>query len=160
MNKLKKLRTLEELEHDPYPANVRTVCAYFPDVGEIIGDNEEEDVVDSDRSWVDDGSIYTTENPDYQEYGWLWECRILDREDEEGNTYIVELVNKKDVDTQWSTAGKNRRLTNYPRESISFVNEMYQSDQHLLGVFRSYIRIPDKIFPQQWRDLESDDDEE
>jgi len=34
----------------------------------------------------------------------------------------------------------------------------YESDQHLYGLFRSFIEIPDGIFPDQWRDV--DDGEE
>mmetsp|Transcript_2787 Transcript_2787/g.3192 ORF Transcript_2787/g.3192 Transcript_2787/m.3192 type:complete len:109 (-) Transcript_2787:208-534(-) len=65
-------------------------------------------------------------------------CHVVKRDDT-NNTYVVKLLFED------STA---KCLTDYPRESISFVLKAYQSDEHLMGVFRSHIGLPDYIFPE------------
>lgn len=149
-----KLRTATELVEEPYPSNAGLTCIYWvADDNEAVDDNSplDEDEVD----WEDgDGSIYVEESESYKMYGYFFKCQVLER-NERDNTYTVEIFGNANIErTIWGETGKRRILHDYPRKSFKFVNERYSSDQHIIGAFRSYIRIPDEIFPEQWKDVE------
>jgi hypothetical protein len=40
-----------------------------------------------------------------------------------------------------------------PANDLEFINRPFRSDMHWKGAFRHAIKIPDEIFPTQWRDL-------
>lgn len=40
-----------------------------------------------------------------------------------------------------------------PASELEFINRPFRSDMHWKGAFRHAIKIPDEIFPLQWRDL-------
>lgn len=153
---MEKLRTPEESENQQYPSNAQLTCIYWVEDGtEAVDENSplDNDHVDWENG---DGSIYVEENELYKIYGYNWNCEVLDRNDSKdgtGETYTVELFTTAET-TIWSETRKRRILHNYPRKSIKFFNRPYSSDQHIIGVFRSYIRIPDEIFPEQWKDIE------
>ncbi len=87
----------------------------------------------------------------------FWPCDVLSREiDADGNdVYEVQIIQTQAPEsaiTVWHDQEIPRILTNYSKEGILFVASPYSSDQHLSGVFRSYLRIPDDMFPEQWKD--------
>lgn len=146
------LRRKSDLEKDPYPENADLACIYWPEDDEVI--NDLSDVEEDDRDWKSDGSKYHQENSHYKYYGIVIRCDVLEmNEAEDGEiSYTVELYSKDGMSI-WAANGKQRILTNYPVKSIEFVPIKYSSDQHIVGAFRSYIRIPDDIFPEHWKDM-------
>jgi hypothetical protein len=40
-----------------------------------------------------------------------------------------------------------------PAQDLEFISRPFRSDTHWKGAFRHAIKIPDEIFPMQWRDL-------
>jgi hypothetical protein len=157
-NKGKYVRSTLELEERPYPANVKLNCFYWLDDYEKMEDDLVMD--DDDLDWEDgDGSIFTLDSEDY-EYGEAWPCQVLERNDDDADgprSYTVEILNSEIERTVWGDMGTRRTLLKYPEESLFFLQKKYTSDQHIIGAFRSYIRIPDEIFPENWMTFEYDE---
>ena len=86
-------------------------------------------------------------------------CEVLDRS-KDGKTYTVSLQEHPNDKTAWSLMNLERILRDYPRESISFQIDQYTSDQHLMGVFRHSIGIPDEILPTQFMDIPEEEEDE
>lgn len=152
---IEKFLEPDELKENPYPSNAVLKCVYWPAENEAI---DEESPLDNDEDpWHDgDGSIYYEENHDYQYWGSPWDCEVLERhESENGTSYTVEIFSQDGM-TIWAANEKRRILKNYPQKSLYFVTAHYSSDQHIVGAFRSYIRIPDEIFPEKWKDITED----
>lgn len=157
-NKEKYLTAEDDLEEHPYPMNAALGCIYWPREDEAI---DEKSPLDGDNTnWTSDGSIYTLDHPDYAIYGLVWPCGVDDIfEDEDGNkSYNIEIYSKDGM-TIWAVNDKRRILEDYPIESIAFVPQKYTSDQHLIGSFRSNIRIPEELLPDQWRNVGDDEEE-
>ena len=154
----KDFRTIKELEENPYPENVMTVC-YFTD-----GERHE------DEDYLEDGEIILSEfnGSSYVAEGGMdvhydaYECNLEDKEiDESGSTVLTVRILYSET--------KNYILTEFPEESITFKTRMYKGDQFLPGAFRHFIEIDDDIFPEQWKleleyeegaNIEYDEDEE
>jgi len=142
----------EDLEENPYPSNANLICIYWPEDNEVI---DEESSLEDSKDWKTDGSIFHEDHADYKYYGILTGCDVLEMtEGEDGEVHITVEIYSKDGMTIWDANDKPRILYDYPMKSLRFVPEKYTSDQHLVGAFRSYIRIPDEIFPEKWKDLE------
>jgi len=47
-----------------------------------------------------------------------------------------------------------------PRRGLKFEDKSYTTDQFLENAFREYIRIPDELFPEAWKNLPTDQDKE
>jgi hypothetical protein len=142
----------EDLEENPYPDNASLACIYWPAYNEII---DEESPLEDYKDWKSDGSIFHVEHADYKYYGILTGCDVLEMtEGEDGEVHITVEIYSSDGLSIWAANNKPRILYDYPMKSLSFVPAKYTSDQHLVGAFRSYIRIPDEIFPEHWKDLE------
>ena len=143
----------EDLEENPYPDNARLACIYWPDDNEVI---DEDSPLEDSKDWKTDGSIYHVDHPDYMHFSFSEGCDILEMtkgEDGEIKNITVEIYSSDGM-TIWAANKKERILYDYPMQSLRFVPAKYTSDQHLVGAFRSYIRIPDEIFPEQWKDLD------
>jgi hypothetical protein len=152
----KHIRTLDELQNHPYPENAHLACIYWPTEEEIM-DEDSAIIIDEKGNGIDwhtDGSIYHDEHPDYETCGLLWKCHLVEKIGKEDGSvqYTVEIYSTDGM-TVWAANKKQRILTNYPLKSMQFVPSKYSSDQHLLGTFRSYIRIPDALLPEQWKDI-------
>jgi hypothetical protein len=129
--KTKPFKTVEELEADPYPDNVRVGCFLVADEDDNVDGSEEDP-----KTWG--GSI----SGDLETHQ-LFFCRITKRNKAEPFNYTV-------------TAGKTntRTFKNVPHSAILFLDKEGTSDQFSPGTFRHAIGIPDDIFPKgPWRDL-------
>mmetsp|Transcript_9120 Transcript_9120/g.10562 ORF Transcript_9120/g.10562 Transcript_9120/m.10562 type:complete len:653 (-) Transcript_9120:97-2055(-) len=146
MNKMEVLRTPDELKDEPYSENVRVVCKYL--------ESEDETDIDSFGSTDPDDWIQDVTEDIYED-GEFWPCKILSRTENSNSTlqYSVEFLRKTGVETIWSEKGYSRILHNMKREGIEFRPMPYSSDQHYPGAFRSFLRIPDSMFPEIWKDL-------
>jgi len=147
-------KNAREQRYDPYPDNVMTVCLYWTESDEY--DSEDEEI----KEWTSDGYKYVLPDHPSTDGVWHWPCKVLERmeETEISTTYTVEINQiPSSKPTTWKIAGKRRILTNYQSKSIKFMMKPYESDQHLYGVFRSFIEIPDIIFPDQWKNIINDE---
>ena len=158
MKNLDFFRTIEELEDQPYPSNIVTSCNYWLEDGEVY-DEENEDTYTAE-DWIGDGSeIAAASEENYDSSIIYWPCSVLSRERSEDGTYIYEVeifqsLSDGQERADWYVNGHRRILSNYTNAAIKFMTKEYASDQHLPGVFRSYLRIPDNLFPKQWKDYE------
>ena len=51
-------------------------------------------------------------------------------------------------------------VTNVPRRALKFEDLAYTQDQFLENAFREYIRIPDEIFPEAWKNIKTPEEKE
>ena len=143
----KPYRTLEELDEDPYPLGVDTAC--FILAGEMT---------DGEPGRTEDGiEISIWEGPIEEELTGvsMYSCDIWSRagpfengDDGSNNgafnpyNYTVMAHNEKGT----------IKVVNVPHFAVLLVDDPYTSDIHMPGAFRHYIGIPDRMFPQAWRD--------
>jgi len=126
------LRTITELEDNPYPNNIITACYWYEYVAEGY---------DPDKRGYYMGNEYIYEG-DIEISPDLWQCDILKMIS--ATHYEVRILRLQD--------GLDEvLLTMFPRESIIFRMKQYTSDQYLPGAFRHFIEIEDNIFPKQWK---------
>ena len=52
------------------------------------------------------------------------------------------------------------KVTNVPRRALKFEDLAYTQDQFLENAFREYIRIPDEIFPEAWKNIKTPEEKE
>ena len=107
--------------------------------------------------YAHDGSYYTDE-AGIKSY---WPCNIIssdlnnDQMNEKNTSLLVRLF-----EPFWEVRRKEKHrpifLTNYPSTSIKFITKPYRSHLHLTNAFRHYIEIPDKDFPEQWKNKHQD----
>mmetsp|Transcript_18566 Transcript_18566/g.27848 ORF Transcript_18566/g.27848 Transcript_18566/m.27848 type:complete len:662 (+) Transcript_18566:125-2110(+) len=148
-------RTPEELEIDPYPSNIMTACFYFLEEGETFDPDVEDDTYADD--WISDGSeiAAAASGVDLRDLV-IWPCDVLSREKDENGVDIYEVEifqnNSDEDETVWFVKNYRRILTNVTKDILKFRTTRYTNDQHLPGVFRSFLRIPDEMFPEQWKD--------
>lgn len=106
--------------------------------------------------YADDGTPHRYNGRSYSRH-WdrsHWPCTVLRQEDE--HTYTVRIHQSPlESDTTWYRSGQPRILTHYPRTSIHYFVKPFKSDQHLPGVFRHPMGIPDGMFPEQWKNLKA-----
>jgi hypothetical protein len=120
------IRTKQEQESDPYPANLELRCheqtMYF--------------LQDPSGSWI---------NPSF---GWQpaeegYECEVLERVPRGvDHVYTVRL---KHTDGQFHVA------RNVTRAFVAFFDRPYSTDMHLPWAFRHKLIIPDAMFPDSWK---------
>ena len=158
------LRSLEELKHNPYPANIQLLCykgsltASDDDGEEGYANNEkdnddgndeydyyyeEDDNDDKDEDYYNYDGLkdFASEKSDLDEPDSLLPCEIVDIST--AGLYKVRIFHGK----------KRTVVETYPKKSIAIVMKPYSSDQYLEGTFRHYIEISDEIFPEQWKTL-------
>jgi hypothetical protein len=123
-------RTAEELETNPYPPNLITMC-------------QESYSTDSDGKhiWVN-----VLRPSSYRNY-----CKVLERsepdvneeDDEEGDVvYTIELKLED---------GTTVNVESVPSDGIFLYDRAFSADWHLPNVFRHEMGIPDDIIPEVWR---------
>lgn len=87
-----------------------------------------------------------TWNDDWLEHGSV-DCEILRYEQVEGRTLYTLVIPADDERKEWTL------LEDVPREAIFFQDRPYTSDIFLENAFRHDIRIPDYLFPEEWKNL-------
>jgi len=143
MDETEPLRTIEEQKTNPYPSNLITMCS-TPDWSSRRGHRN--------ITWYDP-----------QEWSW-WEgltyCHILERElnRKTGDfVYTVQLMFSGSHNPSKLTFDeKMPRSSMYidemvPRRAIRFVEKPYEDDEHLPGVFRHPIKLPEELVPGAWK---------
>jgi hypothetical protein len=88
-----------------------------------------------------------------------------DDDDSDNSLYTVVVKNPIQYDEEErQEARKERRdlpsyehltIKNVPRRGLKFEDLSYTTDQFLENAFREYIRIPDEIFPEAWKNIKS-----
>ena len=158
------LRTLTELETNPYPTNVITGCFYVHNaedeykyeewqgnyngylkkyLNEIEGEDRLEQLgyIGDEYVW-EEASVLPR----------FWPCDVIDRDDDGFLVQIYHLPVEQPTPI-WAQKGLPLYLTSYPRQSIRFFDRPFLSDQYLPGAFRHSPELPDDIFPEQWKNL-------
>lgn len=132
---MKILRTKSELTKNPYGSkNVVLGCS----TASFADEDEDSDAIESSTSyeWKDDPELLTNSF-------FMYPCDVVKRH-ENSNLYDVMILRKDRPDTL---------VTDVPRHAIRFLDDYYTSDLFLRSAFRHEVSIPDKMFPQAWRDL-------
>jgi hypothetical protein len=140
--KNKPFETVQTLTDDPYPDSVKIACflntAPRPDGTPMIHQEHGWDI-----STFDDPRSF--EKFDGQE---LYKVTILDRKEAPGFFYNYTVrAEHGDEDKVFAD------VLDVPHAACTFVDDPYTSDIHIYGAFRHYIGIPDKIFPENWRNM-------
>ena len=134
LNSAKKILTVQEQIHTPYPKESMMVCFM------------QQNVMDSTAtsvSWND----YMVD-VDEVSIGNAFICSITSRMDDgEGYYQVTALAD------DYEESKIQMIVTDVPRHAIEFIYRPYESDQHLKGAFRHVISIPDEIFPEKWMNL-------
>ena len=139
-------------EQNNYPANLMPACHIkwsrkFSFYEEAIEEGSDSTALFTDV-WEERQDTF------FGQYN-LRPCDILRRQkNNRGNfVYTVQVYNgPSEEDDAMLEAGEKLIVTNVPRRAISFVDRPFTTDQHLSKVFRHPIIIPDKIFPEAWKD--------
>ncbi len=79
------------------------------------------------------------------------ECEIMRRNQAENRTLYSVVIRNEDVAGQW------KLIESVPQEAIFFQDRAYSTDMFLENVFRHDLRIPDDMFPEQWKNLKSEE---
>lgn len=136
--KSKPFPTIEE--GADYPENIRQTC--FLIVTDVGKDGK------SEKSWAipKNGKIFDDEN--------IFDCSVKERielDEEQPKAigglpynYTIMWTNKEDEAAE---------VINVPHQAIVFLDKPDTSDQFVKEAFRHYIKIPDEIFPNAWRDM-------
>ena len=96
----------------------------------------------------------TAEDQD-QDADWHYTCRVLMRHDD--NKYTVEVFHQEHWLNTYSIYETYNDTPLYvlfdvPRDAIFFRDRVYLRDHHQPWSFRHDMRMPDKIFPDFWKD--------
>lgn len=86
--------------------------------------------------------------------GFRFPCIILDADEKEKTFQVV--IFRLAMKSKLSELPKARVLqvnNDIAVNDVHFINRPFRSDMHWEGAFRHPIKIPDDIFPQQWKDL-------
>ena len=190
MNKKETIyRTIEELKTNPYPSNVQLACYKLYDGDDAVVQNHQndedvlpyfEDATEEERKTFSFGYRNSDEiikiDPEAPNQfvtpgnfqidrrissgsGWHWPCQVLERKDK--FTYTVRILVPPDADeVRWSHRRQARIIVDYPAQSIKFVTKRNKADNFLTGAFRHAIGLADDMFPEQWKDLREDSDDE
>jgi hypothetical protein len=140
MDETEQLRTLKEQETDPYAANIATVCQR-----------------PSDWDHRHDRRIDWYETPDRNWWRGIRYCHILSREVGENGDYLYTVAysfSRKPEEIAYDTSiplEKQYINDKVPRRAIRFVERPYMDDEHLPGVFRHTIELPEHLVPDAWK---------
>jgi len=131
------VKTQDEEETNPYPSNIRTEC-YFS-----YSTNDPHEIIDG---------IPHRHYRGHSSSNHLLTCDIYKRESVDGvDMYTAGMLLRwDDEEDDFETI-----VSGIPREAIRFRDVKYTSDMHLKGAFRHEIMIPDEIFPNIWKNVNS-----
>jgi len=132
------LRTIDELEVNPYPDNIVNACYWYEYNSESFNPDE--------RGYYNGDDyipgLYDNEEETIENTNFMQRCDLLKKISD--THYEVRIYHGMDESNEVL-------LTMYPKESITFRMKRYTSDQYLPGAFRHFIEIEDSIFPEQWK---------
>ena len=126
MDLTEPFRTIEEQTKNPYAPNLMMMCNTFS----------------LDRK--DNSNVQWRSNDN----GWpqnLVDCEVLARTKTEQGPYVYNV-------SLWNDWEADYFEYDVPQEAISFMDQPYQSDQHLKNAFRHPMVFPDELTPSQWRE--------
>jgi hypothetical protein len=95
-----------------------------------------------------------------ENYGNFYLCRVYDRDDT-SNTYTAEVIEREWIenskyDHEWTHKDTPVLiLFDLPRDAFFFRDVPYGRDHHQFWSFRHDMRIPDDMFPDVWKNVES-----
>jgi hypothetical protein len=155
-------RTRDELQHDPYPINLHTLClpSYYYNA---TGDDDSNDnnngkyyYLVPDRDYIDRTVCHVL-----QRYKQPQQSPTTDKVDPVF-LYTVELVleandNDNDNDNNGNdsdTEPRKQRVVvvhDFPSNAIWLTDRIMTQDWHLPNTFRHYIQLPDDILPDAWK---------
>jgi hypothetical protein len=182
-----EIRTEDEQEEYPYPLNIETSCYYYyEDDGKEWHDEEgiydrffQDD--DEESGYGEDGELKETWVKEHYPLSFANEfslhlfrrpCRVLEKaeiemeNDENGEVatyvqYTVEIMNLPHMKPELLIPDDMRLIVeNMPRDDIVFTDTPYSTDLHLPKTFRHEMMFPDDIFPEAWRNLLAEDEEQ
>ena len=135
--KNKPFKLQKEVEKDPYPTGIATVC--FGQVMEMEdGRRKKNDNGDSIFLFAGPTDIKALHGREF------YRCEIIDRQKSDEYFYNYTIL---------ADQGEGSfQLEDVPHFTISFTDLPYTSDIHHPDAFRHPIGVPDVIFPQAWRD--------
>ena len=81
----------------------------------------------------------------------FWPCSIIESNDEATSTVQI-FQSRWHPTTKWQNLNIPRILLHVPNSHIKRFYKPYSSDLHSSKAFRHFIEIPDRIFPDKWRD--------
>lgn len=136
-------RTIDEA---PYPDNLQTSCYYrYSDARPT-----REDATTTRDDYVFRQNHLLRIRP----------CRILERHIPTSSPhaflYTVEMLNSHGPmgnPAEMIPEGQRHKVYSVPPTVITLVGKPYSSDQHLPGVFRHEMGLPDGLYPEEWIDL-------
>jgi hypothetical protein len=138
------VRTVKEQKSEPYPDNIGFICA--------TAHWERPKDAKNKLTWTEP-----------TEWTW-WEamtcCHILDRKwDVKSDSYLytVELIfdNKPEGFKFNPDKPSAERMidTAVPRRAIRFIEIPYMDDEHMKGVFRHPLELPNELVPDAWKNV-------
>lgn len=119
------LRTTDELETNPYPENLQTMCI-------------------ESFSRDDDGEFVFV--PVLRETTFRKHCDVIARYQDEDGTYLYDVNLKFDEDKP-ETAIK---IKGYDATGVDIYDKPFTADWHMPNAFRHEIAIPDDVMPEAW----------
>ena len=172
-------KPLPNCEYDPEAkTNLNTNNCPFPKTVRLL----------LNMAWTKDnireihGDDYITEDIMYNKYDYipvetLIKTGTVDDNNNNNNeslpdntlyTVVARVDAEYDEETREQAREEGRSLPPYetltvhdiPRRGLKFEDRGYTTDQFLEHAFREYIRIPDEIFPEAWKNLPTDNDKE
>lgn len=153
MDETEFLRTVEEQQTDPYPANLITMCN-----SHVYGRSKAKGNLH--QKWWDS-----------QEEEWWWNmayCHILDRKVADNGSYeytVSLIVNREgesgstrktsytDQDLIYNATTPFQDLmvdTHVPRRAIRWIEKPFHDDEHLMNAFRHPIGFPSNLVSMAW----------
>lgn len=84
-----------------------------------------------------------------------------DDDDEDDSLYTVVVKKQLEYDEEAEEEDmdlpsyEHMTIKNVPRRGLEFEDLSYTTDQFLENAFREYIRIPDEIFPEAWKNIKT-----
>ena len=140
----------EQKRSNPYPDNLFTSCYYSYNNNQNHHSNSNNPNSGGYKRWKLTKEILQYRN--------LRPCIILERHNDNGYYYTVEIKNRYNLLPNERIPKENQPyiVTHVPRYAITFSDKLYTTDTYLPNVFRHYIPLPDDLFPTQWMDLEND----
>jgi hypothetical protein len=143
---VKVLRTQEELQTYPYPANIFTSCFYrYQDFAHSTHNADPTALVTV--QWQQTRHTFELTN--------LRPCTVLERDESKG-LFTVRILNRLGLSANERVPSVHI-VTHVPRKAIRFSDKSYTTDQHLKNAFRHPIGLSDDVFPDQWKDLKVKD---
>ena len=135
------LRTTEELENNPYPWNLHTLCTSY-----YIEDHKLPTAGSISKSHED---TYTYENDlKSQEEDHRLPCHVLERVRKEGSYVYKVALSLSDTETIV--------VADFPRgdDGVQLYDKAYSQMWHMEQAFRHKMYVPDDIFPKNWMNKE------